>query len=106
MRTTLAVVLCLGILVVSAPILAGKGEEVTLTGRIACAKCELNKSSNCQTVIVVNEDGKDVLYYLDAKSGKANHEAVCQGGKDGSVTGTVSEKDGKKFITASKVELK
>ena len=82
-----------------------EAKEVTLKGTITCAKCDLGKETKCTTVIVVKEDGKDVIYYLDAKSGKANHEKICKAGQPGSVTGKVSEKDGKKTITASKVSF-
>jgi type 1 fimbria pilin len=106
MRATLSVTLCLALLLVSAFTLAAADKEVTLSGKVTCTKCDLKKGKDCETVVVVKESGKDVMYYLDAKSGKANHDAICQGGKDGSVTGVVSEKGGKKVITASKVDLK
>jgi hypothetical protein len=80
------------------------GKEVTLTGKITCGKCDLNKESKCTTVIVVKESGKDVVYYFDAKGHKDNHNKICNEGKEGKVTGTVSEKDGKKVITVKKVE--
>jgi hypothetical protein len=83
-----------------------KKKQVTLEGKITCAKCDLGVADKCATVIVAKEDGKDVTYYFDAKGDKANHKEICQGGKDGKVTGTVSEKDGKKIITVSKVEFK
>jgi hypothetical protein len=81
-------------------------KEVTLKGDIMCAKCELNEGTKCQTVIKVKEAGKEVTYYfLDKGNGEAYHEAVCGGGKkEGTVTGTVSEKDGKKWIKPAKVE--
>jgi hypothetical protein len=81
-------------------------KEVTLKGKITCAKCDLKKEAKCATVIVVKEDGKDVVYYLDEKSGKDNHKTICTDPKDGTVTGKVSEKDGKKIITATKVDIK
>jgi hypothetical protein len=79
---------------------------VTLKGVIMCAKCELNEASKCQTVIRVKEDGKEVTYYFKDKGNKEEyHEAVCGGGrKEGTVTGTVAVKDGKKWITPTKVE--
>jgi hypothetical protein len=86
--------------------LALAAEEKTLKGTITCAKCDLKQQKTCATVITVKEGGKDVVYFLDAKSGKANHKAICMEGKPGTVTGEVSEKDGKKLITASKVEIK
>ena len=83
-------------------------KKVTLTGNILCAKCELNEGTKCQTAIQVTEDGKKVTYYLIDKGTKESyHSAVCGGGiKAGTVTGAVSVKDGKKWITPSKVEYK
>jgi hypothetical protein len=81
-------------------------KEKTLTGTITCAKCDLGKESKCATVVVVKEDGKDVVYYFDAKGDKANHGTICKSPKEGSVTGTVAEKDGKKWVTVSKVDWK
>jgi len=78
-------------------------KEVTLTGKITCAKCELKIEKECATVIVVKEDGKDIVYYFDQKSHKANHDAICQVGKQGTVTGTLSEKAGKKYIAVTKI---
>src|SRR5262245_13977733 len=79
-------------------------KEEKLTGSITCAKCDLKKSDKCATVIKVTKDGKDTVYYFDAKADKDNHQGICKGAKRGTVTGTVSEKDGKKTVTVSKVE--
>jgi len=84
---------------------ADAGKEVTLKGTITCAKCDLKVADKCATVIKFKEGDKDVVYYLDAKSHGANHKTICQGAKPGSVTGVVSDKDGKKIITASKVDF-
>jgi hypothetical protein len=81
-------------------------KEVTLKGTITCAKCDLHEQTKCATVIKVKEGGKDVVYYLDDASAKKNHGTICQTPKEGSVTGMTSEKDGKKIITATKVEFK
>jgi hypothetical protein len=79
-------------------------KETTLKGKITCAKCELKQAAKCATVIVVKEKDKDVVYYFDDDSHKKFHDDICTKGKSGKVTGTVSEKDGKKTIKASKVE--
>jgi Family of unknown function (DUF6370) len=79
-------------------------KEVTLEGTITCSKCDLKLDTDkCHTVIKT-KDG--TVYYLDEKSGKANHKKICQSPTEGSVTGTVAEEGGKKVITASKVEFK
>ena len=69
-------------------------------------KCELHETKTCQNVLKVSENGKDVLYYLNANAvSKASHKDVCSAPKENvTVTGTVSEKDGKKVIEATKVE--
>jgi hypothetical protein len=55
---------------------------VTVSGKITCAKCTLKKADakSCQDVLVV------------------------AGEKGATVTGTVTEKDGKKWLTPSKME--
>jgi hypothetical protein len=82
-----------------------KGKETTLKGTITCAKCDLKEAEKCQTVIKVNEDGKDVVYYFDNSSHKKNHKAICMDPKKGTVKGVVTEKDGKKWIAATSVEF-
>jgi hypothetical protein len=84
-----------------------EGKEIKLTGKITCSKCECKKTDKCHTVIVVKgKDKKPVLYYFDAKANKQYHTDICKKGKPGSVTGKVSEEDGKKIITVSKLEYK
>jgi hypothetical protein len=109
MRAALFVVvaLCIG-LVAQAADKEEKGKDVKLKGKITCAKCDLGKSDSCAVVVVVKEDGKDVIYWFDKKGHAANHTKganVCKEAKDGTVTGTVAEQDGKKVITVKKVEL-
>jgi|WetSurMetagenome_2_1015567.scaffolds.fasta_scaffold60023_2 hypothetical protein len=105
MRSVLKMALCVAVVMTLVLTVGAQSKETKLTGKITCAKCELKLEKDCATVIVVNENGKDEVYYLDAKSGKANHDAICQVGKQGSVSGVVSEKAGKKIITATKVEF-
>ncbi len=81
--------------------------EVTLSGKIACGKCtlKLEGQSDCQDVLVVKgDDGQPTYYYL-AKNGVLDAFGhTCKGEKSATVVGTVVEKDGKKWITASKIE--
>jgi hypothetical protein len=99
-----AAVAVFGLFVVAAR--AEEKKEVTLKGEICCAKCELKEAKKCTTVIVVKQGDKEVTYFFQDNGNKETyHEEVCGGGrKEGTVTGTVSEKDGKKWIKPSKVE--
>jgi hypothetical protein len=85
---------------------ASDTKEVALKGEIMCAKCELQEAKKCQTVIKVKKDGKEITYFFKDKGSKEEyHEAVCGGGrKEGTVTGTVTQKNGKNWITPTKVE--
>jgi hypothetical protein len=85
---------------------AEPGKQVKLEGTIVCSKCALKETKQCGNAIIVKENGKDVTYYFaDKGAGEDYHEEVCGGGKKtGTVVGVVSEKDGKKYITPSKVE--
>lgn len=81
--------------------------ETTLSGTLACAKCTLKKAdaAKCQDVLVVKDASGNATEYYVAKNEtaeKAGHQ--CQKESHATVTGTVSEKDGKKWITASKIE--
>jgi len=83
--------------------------DVTLSGKVACAKCTLKKADakECQDVLVVaGEKGATTEYYIvkNAVFEKFGHQ--CKGEKAATVTGAVSEKDGKKWITPTKIETK
>jgi hypothetical protein len=92
-------------------------DPVILKGKITCAKSELNDSPTCHTVIVVrnnetNGDGNngdnkdDVVYYFDEASSKKYHKMICEQGVNGSVMGTVTEKNGVKSIKVTKLAWK
>jgi hypothetical protein len=80
-------------------------DVVTITGEGKCAKCALKETEKCQNVVEVEEGGKTVKYYLAPNAtAKAYHKNVCTTTTKTKVTGEVEEKDGKKVITATKVE--
>jgi hypothetical protein len=87
---------------------AAKDKETKLTGTLVCGKCSLKEDKTCTNVLQVKEGDKTVNYRIvDKGAGEEYHEGVCGDGKIEKVTviGTVSEKDGKKMVKASKVEL-
>lgn len=83
--------------------------DVTLSGNVACAKCTLKKADAkaCADVLVVKgEKGEATEYYLVKNAVVEKFGHTCTGEKAVTVTGTVSEKDGKKWITPSKMDAK
>jgi hypothetical protein len=83
-------------------------KEVKVTGSLVCGKCNLKETAKCSNVLQVKEKDKAVNYYLDDKgNGESYHEGVCGGDKveNVTVTGKLTEKDGKKWVTPTKVEL-
>lgn len=91
---------------------AGKAEkETTFAGTLVCAKCGLKEPGvkKCTNALQVKNGEMTITYFLDDEGSKSTyHEGLCGGGtKEGAkVTGVVSEKDGKRWIKASKVEEK
>ena len=81
-------------------------KDVTVTGKLVCAKCSLHKddAKECQNVIAVTADGKTTEYYLAKNKVSEEFGHVCKGEKNVVATGTVKEKDGKTWIEATKIE--
>ena len=88
--------------------LAGEeaSKSVTVTGKIVCAKCTLAKgdAQECQNVIIADENGKKVEYYLAKNSVSEEFGHVCKAEKAVIATGTIAEKDGKTWITPTKLD--
>ena len=84
------------------------GKSVTVTGKVICAKCTLGEEGlkECQNVIVAEKDGKTVQYYLAKNSVAEDFGHVCKGEKQVVATGTIAEKDGHTWMTATKLEQK
>ena len=82
--------------------------ETTLSGTLVCAQCKLQKpdAHECQDVLLVKEGGQTVEYYIVKNDvSKASGEA-CTLEIPATVIGEVAEKDGRKWIAASKIEKK
>ncbi len=107
MKVMVSALLSLAVgLVLVAAVGADEGKQVTLKGTITCAKCDLKLQNKCATVVKVNEDGKDVVYYFSPDSNSKYHKKICTEAKEGTVTGTVHEANGKKVIKVTKLEFK
>ena len=106
MTKLFAATLVLILAVAFAPLLALT--ETTLTGTLVCAQCKLQKpdAHECQDVLLVQEGNSQVEYYVVKNDvAKASGEA-CTNEIPATVTGDVSEKDGRKWIAPSKIVKK
>ena len=99
---------CLLILafLVTGTVVAGEAEAVTLEGTVMCAKCQFEEEGRdkCQNVLVVKGDDEPMHYYLTATEANKGFGDVCMKSPTVRVTGTVSEKDGKAWLDATKIE--
>jgi len=101
MKLSLALALVVGLVAA-----ATAADQVTVTGKVMCAKCTLKKADakECQNVLVVKDGDKTAEYYVEKNEVATKFGHVCGGEKPAVVTGAVSEKDGKKWIAPSKME--
>jgi hypothetical protein len=96
----------LSLLATTSTSMADDKKEVTVTGEGKCAKCALKEADSCQNVIESKENGKTVKYYLAKNDvSKEFHDNICKENKKVIAKGTVKEEDGKKVLTASKIDL-
>ena len=104
MKSRIVVFALVALFALAIPVLAGDAaaaKEINLEGKLACAKCVLKAADakDCQTVLVVG----DKQYYIvkNDVAEKSGHN--CEGEKAAAVSGTVQEKDGKMWLTATKM---
>jgi hypothetical protein len=75
-----------------------------IEGEAVCAKCNLKEAKACQTAIKVTKDGKTEIYYAENNEvAKDFHDNDCKKAVKVTAEGAVSEKDGKKVITLTKI---
>lgn len=87
--------------------LAGEAAKtVTVTGKVVCAKCVMKKgdAKECQNVLVADVGGKSVEYYIADNKVAEEFGHVCMSEKPVVATGSLSEKDGKTWITPTKMD--
>jgi len=105
-RATLRLAAVLAAAVLVAPSLAAMADE-TFSGSLMCAMCMLKKpdAHECQDVLVVTDaKGAKAEYYVTKNAVAEKAGEACTTEIKATVTGTVSEKDGKKWITPTKIE--
>jgi hypothetical protein len=105
MLTRIAVAAIL-IVAIAAPAMA---LDETYSGSLMCAKCTLNKpdAHECQDVLIVTDDkGVKTEYYITKNDVAQKAGEACTAEVKATVTGTVSQQDGKTWLTPSKIEKK
>jgi hypothetical protein len=82
-------------------------DPVKIAGEATCAKCDLGVAEKCQNAITVTgADGKKEVILCDANDvSKAFHGTVCKTTAKVNAEGVVTEKDGKKTIALTKIEV-
>ena len=93
----------LGAVVIAVPVFAA---DDTLKGEMVCAKCYLKRADakECQDVLMV-KDAKGVTseFYITKNQVATESGEACMEPVAATVTGTVSEKDGREWLTATKI---
>jgi hypothetical protein len=103
--------LAVAILLTGFTLVVKAADEKTIEGMAQCAKCALKETEKCQDVVVVTDGDKEIKYYLvmEGEAKEKHGKIFCQAPKDAGptvkVTGEVEDKDGKKTMTASKIEV-
>jgi hypothetical protein len=108
-RFSILLIISLAITLVGGVLAGEETETITLEGKVVCALCTLKEEGlkECQNVLQVEpgEEGAEPAFYYIAKNDVGDKlGTVCKDSKHAKITGTVAEKDGKKWITASKIE--
>ncbi len=81
-------------------VVSAQAEEKTLEGVMSCEKCNLKQADACADALQVG----DVLYHLEENGKRKTKSHQCSGTANAKVTGTVEDRDGKKFVVVSKIE--
>ena len=77
-----------------------------IKGVATCAKCDLHQTDTCQAAITVTgADGKKETMLCDQNAvAKGFHKTICKSSANVTAEGTITEKDGHKTITLTKIE--
>jgi hypothetical protein len=99
--------LLLSTLVLAALSLPLGAEDTKFAGNAMCAKCELKQTDECQMAVKVkNADGKEeTLLVENNQVSKDFHKTICKETKAVNGEGTITEKNGKKMLTLTKIYL-
>ena len=105
MKTMIRVAVAFALLAfVAVPAIAA--DEI-FSGSLLCAKCSLKKADahECQDVLIVTDaKGAKTEFYITKNEVAEKAGEACTQEIKATVTGSVSQKDGKTWLTPSKIE--
>jgi hypothetical protein len=104
MITRREMIAALGALAVAVPVFAA---DQTFKGEMVCAKCYLKRADakECQDVLMVKDaKGATSEFYVTKNDVSKETGEACMEPMKVTMTGSISEKDGRKWITASKID--
>lgn len=106
-RLVAVMVLLVGLAVAASAACAETSKDtVRFTGEIVCAKCTLKVPGleHCQNVLLVQDGSQERQLWLVGNDVSTAFGEVCTGRRPVSVTGTVESKDGKQWLTPTRIE--
>jgi hypothetical protein len=106
MMTRRELIATLGALAVAVPVWAA---DDTFKGEMVCAKCYLKKADakECQDVLLVKDaQGATTEYYITKNDVSKESGEACTDAVPATVTGSVAQKDGRNWLTATKIVKK
>ena len=106
-RLVAAMMLVVGLAVAASAARAEAPKDtVSLAGDIVCAKCTLKVAGldHCQNVLLVGDGAQQKQLWLVANEVSAAFGEVCTARRPVSVTGTVESRDGKQWLTPTRIE--
>ena len=81
--------------------------DEALSGTLVCAKCALNKADahECQDVLIVADaKGAKTEYYVTKNDVSKESGEACTEAVPATVVGAVTTKDGRNWLTATKID--
>lgn len=104
-KKLIATCFALMLVLASMSALAEKAASVDLEGTLLCAKCSLGQDfKECTTALVVKKGSEETMYYIVDNDVLEKAGKPCMDQSQAKVKGTAAVKDGKTWITATKIE--
>lgn len=105
MKKLIATCFAVALVLASLPAIAEKAQKVDLEGTLLCAKCSLGQDfKQCTSALVVKKGDEEKIFYIVDNDVLEAAGKPCMDQSQAKVSGTAVEKDGKTWVTATKIE--